>query len=477
MRFIKFLILVSFLLMLTTALAMADQKLNQDIKTLKEKIETIEKNNDQKEQIKYTLNVSSDTVKYVGTIATIVLTLIIFLIGYQVIRSYQFEKEMRETRKLMMDEYQKMLDIRIESAKLMSETKSKMGNLEIIVGDVATEFISKKASDLVKKEVTEQTAPVFEEMKTKDEDMNKGIELMKKIEALDLTLTPSVYLERGKIYLDQGNIDKSIENFNKAIELKSDSFDAYFNRGLAYHRTDRFDEAIKDYERAIKINSKIPATYANMGVCYWAKRDDENSIQNFNKAIKLNPKYEFAYLQRGITYQDMGKYDLAINDFRQIETLNQKSPYLPRVLFQIGLSYGKMGNLNSAIEYYLKYFDKEKDVFVALNLAEMYICKKTFPEAEEWANKSYSMSDNDRDRIISKFLLITTLILNNKGYKPELTSIVEKIKATPTFEVGKWSFEELLGCLKDQSIALEKAELVKKLIALLKKEIKPEEIL
>ena len=109
-------------------------------------------------------------------------------------------------------------------------------------------------------------------MKTKDEDMNKSIELMKKIEALDLTLTPSVHVERGRIYLDQGNVEKSIDNFNKAIEFPGDNFDAFFYRGLAYHRTDRFDEAIKDYERAIQINSKNPRTYANMGVCYRAKK-------------------------------------------------------------------------------------------------------------------------------------------------------------------------------------------------------------
>jgi len=479
MRFIKILIIVSFLLILTSVLAIADQKVNQELKALKEKIETIEKSNDQKEPIKQALSISSDTVKYVGTIATIVLTLTIFLIGYQVIRSYQFEKEIKETRKLMMDEYQKMLDIRAESEKCANDTKSKMANLETLVGDVATDFISKKASDLVKKEVKKQTAPVFEEMKTKDEDINKSIELMKKIEALDLTLTPSVHVERGRIYLDQGNVEKSIDNFNKAIAFQGDNFDAFFYRGLAYYRTDKFDEAIKDYERAIQLNPKNPSTYANMGICYRAKKEHgyEKSIQYLTEAIKLNSKYEFAYFQRSVTYTEMGKYDLAINDLKQIETLNQKSPYLSDVLFLIGINYGKMGDFDSAIEYYLKRLDKEKHVSAALNLAEAYICKKAFPDAEKWANESYALSNTDFDKIMSKFLLITTLILTDKEYKLELISIIEKIKAIPTFELGEWSFEELLGCLIDQSLPIEKVESVKKLIALLKKEINPEEIL
>jgi hypothetical protein len=46
MRFINLLILVSSLLMVTSVLSATDQKVNQELKILKEKVETIEKNND-----------------------------------------------------------------------------------------------------------------------------------------------------------------------------------------------------------------------------------------------------------------------------------------------------------------------------------------------------------------------------------------------------------------------------------------------
>lgn len=449
-----------------------------EIDAIHERLLTIEKKTNQTEYVNQVLSISGDTVKYVGTIASLILPFILLLIGYQIIRSYQFEKEIRETRTLMIDEYQKMQDIRIKSEQLINETKSKMDNLGGLVGDLATEYLQKTTSNLVA-EVKEQTNQAIAKIKTKEEEMGNSIELMKKVETLDLTLTPSVYVERGKIYLDQGNNGKSIENFNKAIELKSDNFDAYFNRGLAYHRTERYDEAINDYMKASKIRPDEIAAYANIGTCYREKKetDYEKSIQYLSKAIKLNPKYEFAYIQRSITYTKNNKYDLAINDLKQIETLNQKSQYILTVLFRIGLNYGKMGKFNSAIEYYLKRFKKEKSVSVALNLTEGHICKKDFPNAEKWANESYALSDTDRDKIMSKFLLITTLILNNKEYRLELNEFVEKIKISSTFEVGEWSFDELLTCLTDQSLPAEKVKLVKKMIASLKKEIKPEELL
>ncbi len=86
-----------------------------EIDAIHERLLTIEKKTNQTEYVNQVLSISGDTVKYVGTIASLILPFILLLIGYQIIRSYQFEKEIRETRTLMIDEYQKMQDIRIKS--------------------------------------------------------------------------------------------------------------------------------------------------------------------------------------------------------------------------------------------------------------------------------------------------------------------------------------------------------------------------
>ena len=462
-----------------TTISETKKSLDQELSALKERLETIEKNklvddHNQTEHIKQALSISGDTVKYVGIIAAIVLPLIILLIGHQVIRSYQFEREIRETRKLMMDEYQKMLDIRGESENFISETKLKMGNLKEFVGVLATDFLNKTTPKLfseVKEEVKEQTNQAIAEIKTKDEEMERSRELMKKLEALDLTLTPSIYVEKGEIYLDQRNPEKAIENFNKAIELQPNNYSAYFHRGRAYQFIGKFDEAINNYMKAAEIKPKESALYANMGVCYRLKQDYEKSIQNLTKALELRPQFEFAYIQRGLTYVEMKKNDLVINDLKEAERLNPNSG---STLSNIGFCYGKMGNFDSAIEYYLKVTEKEKHLSTIMNLSEAYICKKDYLNAERWANESYSMSTDIQNKVMSKFLLVTTLILSNKEYKLELKSIINMLRENPDFEDRDWSFDELLGCLTDQSIPQEKTEVVKKMIALLKKEIRPE---
>jgi len=282
---LNILVLIFFLLVLSSSdsLSQSQTKIsseldkakytNQEIIDYKQKLESLEKrySSNQLEIIKQVLTVSGDTVKYVGIVAAIILPLIIFLIGYQVIRAYQFENEFRETKKLLTDEYQKAVALRSESEKFLGEMKSKVSNLENIVVDLATDFLRKRTSGLVA-EVKERTEQIFAEIKTKqDLEIEKSIELMRKLETLDLTLTPSIYVERGTIYLGQKNWDKAIENFTKAIEQKRDSFDAYFQRGLAYQSTKNLDEALNDYEKATKINPRQPATYANIGVCYREK--------------------------------------------------------------------------------------------------------------------------------------------------------------------------------------------------------------
>lgn len=450
------------------------KNLRQEIDVIKEKLEVIEKKetSNQMEYIKQILGISGDTVKYVGIIATIILPLIIFLIGFQVFRTYQFEREFRESKKAITDEYQKVIALRSESEKLLGETKSKVDNLEKFVGDLATDFLSKRTSEL-ETEVKERTEQVFAEIKTKqDLEMEKRKTLMQKLETLDMTLTPSLYVERGIIYFDQKNWDKAIENFNKAIEQKGDYFDAYFNRGRTYHTMTKHDEALNDYEKAIEIDPNQPAAYANIGVCYREKGNYEKALQNLNKAIALYPNYEFAYLQRSETYTKMKKYDLKINDLNEIDKFKPNNPWIMNF---IGVGYGQMGKFDLAEEYYQKALALERNPAFLLNLAEDYICLGNFPAAEKTANEASGMVKDIRGKILAKYILLVALILSKKEYILELREMRDILKVNPKFSIGGWGFDEILNCLPKFSIESKDTETIRKIIGMLRREINPED--
>ncbi len=447
--------------------------------------EGINDTNNSIELIKQTLTISGDTVKFVGIIATIILTLIIFLIGFQVIRSYQFEKEFKEIKKLMMTEYEKLLKIRADSETFVSETKSKLSNLENFLGELATNFLAEKTSEIISKEVKEETErrisvemKIIDDEKNKDielmkkavdDEKNRNIELMKKIETLDLTLTPTVYFERGSIYLDQKNYEKAIESFTKAIELKGNEAETYTKRAFSYFNIKKYDEALRDYIKSNKIKPNDKRTLTSIGVTYRIKEKYDDAIKYLDIAIKLDPKYEFAYNQKAFTYFDMKKYDLAINELLNIYKVDSNNPSYS---FSLGLFYGKLGDYKTAIDYYLISLGKLKSIDTMLNLSETYLCNEEYLKAEELANECYSMSRNIKDKIMSKYIFLSALILNNKEYKLELKSFVDLIAENiSVFEIGKWSFDEISNCLKGDKLQKQSVELIKKIIGLLKGEI------
>jgi tetratricopeptide (TPR) repeat protein len=426
------------------------------------------------ELIKQTLSVSGDTMKFVGIIASIILPLIIFLIGYQIVRSYQFEKEYREIRNMMFDEYKKLQKITSDSELFANQTKTKLTNLEDVIATLTTDFLSKTKSSLVD-EVKEETGRAIAEIKNDEE--KRSAELMKKLENLDLTLTPTVYIERGSIYLDQRNYKKAIENYDKAIEQKENQFDAYFNRGLAYLRMDKYDEAINDFIKSAEIRPKSKETFANLGICYLLKEEYENAIKYLNKAIEIDSKYAFAYEQKARVYKSMKKYDLAINEIKEALKIKPNDTYCINIL---GILYEKMGDHKLAIEQFLIITEKskKKDIMSMQNLTEAYICNKNYTEAEKLAYECYSISSNIREKIFSKYLWLLSLILNNKEYKLELKSFVEDfVTAGSNFKILNWSFDEVIDCLKDATLQKPSVQLIKKIIGFLKGEITGEELL
>ncbi len=99
-------LLLVFMLSLSIVQHCKAESIDQRLQKIEKQVMVIESkqsDSELKDSVKHALSISSDTVKYVGIIAAIILPLLLLTIGYQIIRSSQFEKEIRETRKLMID--------------------------------------------------------------------------------------------------------------------------------------------------------------------------------------------------------------------------------------------------------------------------------------------------------------------------------------------------------------------------------------
>lgn len=123
------------------------------------------------------------------------------------------------------------------------------------------------------------------------------------------------YYGMGLIYFfKKGMKDAGISNIQKAISCDSDYIDAYVALGRMYYETGNFRGAIEEYEEAISKyprKAKIVATYYdNIGLAYLALGENQKAISSFEQALKINPQHTEAraHLQEmGIDVKDRWK--------------------------------------------------------------------------------------------------------------------------------------------------------------------------
>ena len=155
--------------------------------------------------------------------------------------------------------------------------------------------------------------------------------------------------------MKKGDNDRAIADCTKAIELDSDSYNAYHNRGRAYHNRgtthlgkENYDKAIANFTIALEQYSRAvdaakrsvshlsagvarplanitillietdlaPAYFARAGA-YADKGDYDNAIASYTQGIALKPNNYLGYMVRGGTYFEKGDYNNAIADYTQ----------------------------------------------------------------------------------------------------------------------------------------------------------------
>lgn len=107
----------------------------------------------------------------------------------------------------------------------------------------------------------------------------------------------------------------ALQSCSKAIELDSQSSEAWTYRGDIHLRNKEFDDAIADYDHALKLTPDWMWPWDNRGEAYLRKGDIDRSIQDFNEVIRLNPDYAMGFLDRGIAEMRKKDLDSARADF------------------------------------------------------------------------------------------------------------------------------------------------------------------
>ena len=179
---------------------------------------------------------------------------------------------------------------------------------------------------------------------------------------------------------DLPNSKKIIESLEK---IKNLTAEGHLIKGDAYISDKRFDKAIEEYNEALKINKSSSKIYFHRGLAYGKKNNLNQAIRDYDKAIELDPKNGYAYGNRGFAY-----------------SLNKET--------------------NKAIEDYVKAIELVPNQVISYqNLAEAYILAKDYNKSLKNAREALKLSEDISKILISKFLIVLSLILQGKGENEE----------------------------------------------------------
>ena len=100
------------------------------------------------------------------------------------------------------------------------------------------------------------------------------------------------FIKRAEAGVLKGDTDAALVDFGKAIELKPDSFDAYFERGMAYKNKKAMELAVSDLSKAVELNANSAAAWANRGDAFEKKGDAAKAKADYQKAVALDANVE-----------------------------------------------------------------------------------------------------------------------------------------------------------------------------------------
>jgi tetratricopeptide (TPR) repeat protein len=133
----------------------------------------------------------------------------------------------------------------------------------------------------------------------------------------------------------------SAEHFLKlALQVNSQSPQAWFGLGNLYQAESRFSEAIDAYQQVLAIQPNAVAVYNNLGYTWQQQGKWEEAIANYQKALELQPKCTEADVNLGNALYAQGQLS------------SEQQSYYAALNYDLGVIRQQAGDLKTAVLYY-----------------------------------------------------------------------------------------------------------------------------
>lgn len=154
--------------------------------------------------------------------------------------------------------------------------------------------------------------------------------------------------------------EEAIASYERAIEIKSDYYEAWYYRSYLLYKLQRYEEAITSYDKVIQLNPEEADAWYNRGLILETLQKPEGALASYDKVIEIRSDFYQAWYTRGIALEKLQQYEEAIASFDRAIQIQSDFPY---AWYNKACCYALQGNVPLAIETLQQAINLDPDQF------------------------------------------------------------------------------------------------------------------
>lgn len=153
---------------------------------------------------------------------------------------------------------------------------------------------------------------------------------------------------KGMIRFRLGDYNGAIVHFSEQTEHHATA-EGWFYLALSHMWLQNYPIAQNAFERSLSLNKNQPTAYYNAGVAAFRSEHFHAADSLFSKAILLSPGDNQLKLSRSLALTQISEFAKSNSLLREIP---ETDPTYPKALYNIGVNYFNLGELDLACDYW-----------------------------------------------------------------------------------------------------------------------------
>ncbi|MBN2062908.1 MAG: M48 family metalloprotease [Deltaproteobacteria bacterium] len=150
----------------------------------------------------------------------------------------------------------------------------------------------------------------------------------------------------------------SINFFNRQLDKNPDDALANLGLGIVYMEKADYEASIDHFERALAADGDRLIIYRYLGQSYQLMGKDLRAIEIFDRALGIERNDKSSLYMQALSFQNIGEYPKSI---QILERLSFLKPVKNDVFYNLGISYGRYGQLDLAHYNFGIFFQRESE--------------------------------------------------------------------------------------------------------------------